>query len=167
MSVNIPRRDEEGSVDDMMTDEPDLGLIDDQTLKGDETARENNEDDQATITGQDGEEEVEEQPAAASPMPAPTPIAPSAIANRYRELVEAEQGDATTSEDGSTDGVLRSAASPLESFPTLSGDSPSIQVSHFYPSVEGLLLMAQLYRALSFRLLAAVIFYRLWHYVRG
>ncbi|KAK3354305.1 Golgi CORVET complex core vacuolar protein 8-domain-containing protein [Neurospora tetraspora] len=120
MSVNIPRRDEEGSVDDMMADEPDLGPTDDPSLSGDETIREH------TVTAQDGEE-VEEQPAAASPI-APTPIAPSAIANRYRELVEAEH-DATTSEDGSTDGVLRSAASPLESFPTLSGDSPSVQGS--------------------------------------
>ncbi|KAH7626637.1 Golgi CORVET complex core vacuolar protein 8-domain-containing protein [Sordaria sp. MPI-SDFR-AT-0083] len=128
MSVNIPRRDEEGSVDEMMADELDLGPTDNQSLSGDETARENKEDDQATITGQDGEE-VEEQPPAASPMPAPTPVAPSAIANRYREPVEAEQGDATTSEDGSTDGVLRSATSPLESFPTLSGDSPSVQGS--------------------------------------
>lgn len=129
MSVNIPRRDEEGSVDDMMADEPDLGPTDDPSLSGDETIREH------TVTAQDGEE-VEEQPAAASPI-APTPIAPSAIANRYRELVEAEH-DATTSEDGSTDGVLRSAASPLESFPTLSGDSPSVQVSYVCSGVEGL-----------------------------
>jgi hypothetical protein len=127
MSVNIPRRDEKGSVDDMMADEPDLGPTDDQSLSGDKTIREHKEDDQATVTGVNGEE-VEEQPPAASPI-APTPIAPSAMANRYRELVEAEH-DATTSEDGSTDGVLRSAASPLEAFPTLSGDSPSVQVSY-------------------------------------
>ena len=164
MSVNIPRRDEEGSADDMMADEPDLGPADDQSLSGDETIRENKEDDQATITGQDGEE-VEEQSAAPSPIAAPTPIAPSAIANRYRELVEAEH-DATASEDGSTDGVLRSASSPLESFPMLSGDSPSIQVSYACSGVERLRLMAQS-RALSFRLQVAATFYRLWHFVPG
>ncbi|KAL0468960.1 Golgi CORVET complex core vacuolar protein 8 domain-containing protein [Neurospora intermedia] len=126
MSVNTPRRDEEGSVDDIMADEPDLGPADAQSLSGDEISRQKNEDDQATFTGVDGEE-VGDQPTATSPI-ALTPIAPSAIANRYRELVEAEH-DVTTSEDGSVDGVLRSAASPLESFPTLSGDSPSAQGS--------------------------------------
>ncbi|KAK3396340.1 Golgi CORVET complex core vacuolar protein 8-domain-containing protein [Sordaria brevicollis] len=130
MSVNIPRRDEEGSVDDMMADEPDLGPTDDQSLSGDETIRDNKtEADQAAITGRDGQEVEEEQPLPAASAIAPTPIAPSAIAKRYHELVEAEQGDATPSEDGSTDGVLRSAASPLESFPTLSTDSPSVQGS--------------------------------------
>ena len=162
-------------MDDMMADEPDLGPTDDQSLSGDETIRENKEDDHATITGPDGEEEAEPEPEAeaeeqrpvASPMPAPTPIAPSAIANRYRELVEAEQGDATTSEDGSTDGVLRSAGSPLESFPTLSGDSPSVQVSHVCSGAEGSRLTAQIYRALSFRLRVVAISSPLWHSARG
>lgn len=168
MSVNIPRRDEEGSVDDMMADEPDLGPTDDQSLSGDETVRQNKtEADQATITGRDGEEVEEEQPPAASPI-APIPIAPSAIAKRYHELVEAEQGDATPSEDGSTDGVLRSAASPLESFPTLSGDSPSVQVSHACQGgVKGLWLMVQIFRALSFRLRVVATSYRLWQFVPG
>lgn len=104
-----------------MADEPELarpdsrssGSSDEETVKGDR--------DEGHIASVP-EEEDEFQP---FQSPAPRP-APSAIAHRYRELLEAEHE--TASEDGSNDGLPRLAASPMGSMLSIPDDSPSLQV---------------------------------------
>lgn len=108
-----------------MADEPELASGDGQSSSSsdEETVKGDRDEDHAV-----GILENESQP---TESPAPVP-GPSAIAHRYRELVEA--GHETPSEDGSTDAIPRLATSPIGSMLSVPDDTPSLQVVRRGPS---------------------------------
>lgn len=110
-----------------MADEPELPPADDvssvssdeETIKG-----ERDEDHIADLVEHDDEDAADAPNVV--PLAAPSAVAPSSIAHRYRELLDA--GHEAPSEDGSTDALPRLASSPMGSMLSVPDDSPSVQV---------------------------------------
>lgn len=104
-----------------MADEPELAQADTQSSSSSSS-------DEETVKGDRDEDHIadslEDEPQSAEP-PVPPAGPPSSIAHRYRELLDAEHE--TASEDGSTDGIPRFAASPMGSMLSVPDDSPSVQ----------------------------------------
>ncbi|KAK3362615.1 Golgi CORVET complex core vacuolar protein 8-domain-containing protein [Lasiosphaeria hispida] len=116
MSLSSPRRDDGP---DTMADIPELPPADDHSSSDEETVRGDREDEHHIA-------DILEEERHSAPTPVPS-NGVGAIKNRYRELVEAEQE--TASDDGSTDGIPRRAASPIDSLLSVPDDSPSVQGS--------------------------------------
>ncbi|KAI2622551.1 Golgi CORVET complex core vacuolar protein 8-domain-containing protein [Hypoxylon sp. NC1633] len=114
MSLPFPERDD--GTAKMDHDHLDLSPDGDATSSDDETIK--GEREQEYIAGV---VENELQDPASDP-----PIENGAIANRYRQLLR-DRDDA--SEDGSTEGLPRRAASPIDSLLSIPDDSPSVQGS--------------------------------------
>lgn len=58
----------------------------------------------------------------------PDAIGNGSVSNRYRELLEAQADENSSSEDGSADALPRRAGSPIDSQLSGPDDSPSLQV---------------------------------------
>ena len=85
--------------------------------------------DEETVKGDPDQGHIAELPGNESPPAEPQIAAPaprSAIAQRYRQLLEADRE--STSEEGSADAVPRIAISPSGSCQDIPDDTPSIQV---------------------------------------
>ncbi|KAK3393574.1 Golgi CORVET complex core vacuolar protein 8-domain-containing protein [Podospora didyma] len=116
MSSSLPRGDNGQGDVQTMADAPELApTADDQSSSDGDTIRGGRDEDHIADILE------EEPPSPGTPIP---PEGAGTVANRYRELVHAEQE--THSEDGSTDGIPRRAGSPIDSLLSVQDGSPSI-----------------------------------------
>jgi len=127
MSPNLERRDE-APEDDGSADAPDLFPHHDDAAASDDAS---DGSDQETIRG-DRETIAdileEERQSASSPLPR---IGGSSLTHRYRELVEMEAAQDSSSDSGAPDTIPRRVRSPSDSLLSIPDDSPSAQV-HIY-----------------------------------
>jgi hypothetical protein len=98
-----------------MADEPELPPTGDQGSSDEDTVRGDEGGHVADI--------LEEERQAAG-----TPIGNGSIARRYRDIIRANAGDDTASENGSVDAAPRRVGSPIDSLLSVPDDSPSVQV---------------------------------------
>lgn len=102
-----------------MADDPELPPPEDQSSSDDETVKGDLEEGHVVDILE------EERQAAGTPV---QQIGNGSISHLYRDIIEAEAGTDTASENGSIDDIPRRAGSPIDSLLSVPGYSPSIQV---------------------------------------